>query len=397
MRVVRMWRSLWSGPRGAVRCDDRAPPVMARPFAPISRTAHLRARCVRRWRWTTVRSGGLSVLFRLLGPLEVSDGDHALPIGEGRQRAVLVLLLLHRNETVSSDRLIDALWGETPPPTAAKVLQNHVGQLRRALDDREGQRLQTRDHGYRASGAATASSTWSASSGSSTRAVRRSRASDPPTPPRGCARRSRCGAGLLWPTSPTRRSRSPRSSGSRSAIPRRWSSASTPTWRSVATPTSWPSSRGSSPQHPLRERLRAQLMVALYRCGRQADALEAYAAGAARPARRAGRRARPRTARAAGGDPAPGPRARAGAWVRGRARRDRPRAGSRSWPPAARCWSAQPWRRRCSPAAVPDRVRARLGAERRRRDRSRRRLGDRRGRRRPLAHRTSPPTGGRSG
>jgi DNA-binding winged helix-turn-helix (wHTH) protein len=90
----------------------------------------------------------LSVLFRLLGPLEVSDGDYALPIGEGRQRAVLVLLLLHRNKAVSSDRLIDALWGETPPPTAAKVLQNHIGQLRRALDDREGQRLQTRDHGY---------------------------------------------------------------------------------------------------------------------------------------------------------------------------------------------------------------------------------------------------------
>ena len=59
-----------------------------------------------------------------------------------------VLLLLHRNEAVSSDRLIDALWGETPPPTAAKVLQNHIGQLRRALDDREGHRLRTRGHGY---------------------------------------------------------------------------------------------------------------------------------------------------------------------------------------------------------------------------------------------------------
>jgi DNA-binding SARP family transcriptional activator len=88
------------------------------------------------------------VLFRLLGPLEVSDGDHPFPLGEGRQRAVLVLLLLHRNEAVSSDRLIDALWGEAPPATAGKVLQNHVRQLRRALDDREGRRLQTRDRGY---------------------------------------------------------------------------------------------------------------------------------------------------------------------------------------------------------------------------------------------------------
>ena len=88
------------------------------------------------------------MLFRLLGPLEVSEGDDPLPIGEGRQRAVLVLLLLHRNETVSSERLVDALWGETAPPTATKVLQNHVGQLRRALHDREGRRLRTRDHGY---------------------------------------------------------------------------------------------------------------------------------------------------------------------------------------------------------------------------------------------------------
>ena len=69
-------------------------------------------------------------------------------LGEGRQRTVLILLLLHRNEAVSSERLIDALWGEAPPATAAKVLQNHVGQLRRALDDREGRRLHTRGRGY---------------------------------------------------------------------------------------------------------------------------------------------------------------------------------------------------------------------------------------------------------
>src|SRR5206468_11214638 len=60
----------------------------------------------------------------------------------------LVLLLLHRNEALASDRLIDDLWGESPPVTAAKVVQNYVGRLRRALDDREGRRLQTRGHGY---------------------------------------------------------------------------------------------------------------------------------------------------------------------------------------------------------------------------------------------------------
>jgi DNA-binding SARP family transcriptional activator len=86
--------------------------------------------------------------FRLLGPLEVTDGDGTVRLAEGRQRSVLVLLLLHRNEAVSSDRLIDALWGQRPPATAAKVLQNHVGQLRRALGDRDGARLQTRGRGY---------------------------------------------------------------------------------------------------------------------------------------------------------------------------------------------------------------------------------------------------------
>jgi DNA-binding SARP family transcriptional activator/WD40 repeat protein len=88
------------------------------------------------------------VFFRLLGPTEVTDGDGPVRLGEGRQRAVLALLLLHRNEPVSSDRLIDALWGETPPPTAAKVLQNNIRTLRRALGDREGRRLQTHGHAY---------------------------------------------------------------------------------------------------------------------------------------------------------------------------------------------------------------------------------------------------------
>src|SRR3954447_8905687 len=62
-------------------------------------------------------------------------------MGEGRQRALLALLLLHRNQPVSSDRLIDALWGEASPPTAAKVLQNNVRALRRALADPDGRPL----------------------------------------------------------------------------------------------------------------------------------------------------------------------------------------------------------------------------------------------------------------
>ena len=89
------------------------------------------------------------MFFCLLGPLEVRDDrDRPVRIGEGRQRSVLVLLLLHRNESIASERLVDALWGAAPPATAAKVLQNHVAQLRRGLGDREGRRLQTHGRAY---------------------------------------------------------------------------------------------------------------------------------------------------------------------------------------------------------------------------------------------------------
>ena len=84
--------------------------------------------------------------FRILGPLEVRDEEgRELPLGSLRQRALLALLLLHAGELVSSDRLIDELWGERVPATAAKIVQNYVSRLRHALGD--GQ-LVTRGHGY---------------------------------------------------------------------------------------------------------------------------------------------------------------------------------------------------------------------------------------------------------
>jgi DNA-binding SARP family transcriptional activator len=71
--------------------------------------------------------------YRILGPLQALDGERSLALGGVRQRAVLALLLLHRNEAVSRDLLVDELWGEQPPPTAAKVLQNCVSALRKEL------------------------------------------------------------------------------------------------------------------------------------------------------------------------------------------------------------------------------------------------------------------------
>jgi DNA-binding SARP family transcriptional activator len=90
--------------------------------------------------------------FSLLGPLQVSDGGRAVALGGSKQRALLALLVLHANETLSTDRLIDDLWGERPPATAAKTVQVHVHRLRKALA-RDGdapslELLVTRENGY---------------------------------------------------------------------------------------------------------------------------------------------------------------------------------------------------------------------------------------------------------
>lgn len=82
--------------------------------------------------------------FRILGSLEVVDEQRQVAIG-GRPRALLAFFLLHPNEVVASDRLIDALWGERPPKTAQAALQVHVSKLRRALGPG---RIETRAPGY---------------------------------------------------------------------------------------------------------------------------------------------------------------------------------------------------------------------------------------------------------
>ena len=71
--------------------------------------------------------------FRILGPFEVLDGSRAVALGGRRKRAVLAILLLHGNRVVSSDRLIEELWGERPPATALQTVRVHVSQIRKAL------------------------------------------------------------------------------------------------------------------------------------------------------------------------------------------------------------------------------------------------------------------------
>ncbi len=84
--------------------------------------------------------------FRILGRFEVVERGEPLPLGGARQRALLAVLLLHRREAVSIDRLIDDVWGERPPPTAAKTVQVYVSRLRKTLGDGV---LQTQGRGYR--------------------------------------------------------------------------------------------------------------------------------------------------------------------------------------------------------------------------------------------------------
>ena len=71
--------------------------------------------------------------FRILGQLEVGEQGRPITIGRGKQRALLALLIVNRNSFVSRDLIVDSLWGATPPPTAAKNVQIYVSQLRRAL------------------------------------------------------------------------------------------------------------------------------------------------------------------------------------------------------------------------------------------------------------------------
>jgi DNA-binding SARP family transcriptional activator len=71
--------------------------------------------------------------FRVLGPLEVWDRGRPIELRRRKQRALLALFLLRAGEAISSDELVDGLWGESPPRTARAALQNYVAQLRRAL------------------------------------------------------------------------------------------------------------------------------------------------------------------------------------------------------------------------------------------------------------------------
>jgi predicted ATPase/DNA-binding SARP family transcriptional activator len=83
--------------------------------------------------------------YRILGPLQVISGGRELALPRAKQRALVLALLLKPNEVVSTDRLTEALWGESPPATASSALQGHVSRLRKLLPP---DTLLTRPTGY---------------------------------------------------------------------------------------------------------------------------------------------------------------------------------------------------------------------------------------------------------
>ena len=86
--------------------------------------------------------------FRILGPLEALHEGRVVRLRGSRLRSVLAVLLLHANETLSTDRLIHELWGDRPPATASKTVQVYISRLRKAFAAGGGEVVVTREHGY---------------------------------------------------------------------------------------------------------------------------------------------------------------------------------------------------------------------------------------------------------
>jgi YVTN family beta-propeller protein len=215
---------------------------------------------------------GAVIAFRVLGPFEVVEADRLVALGGPKQRALLAVLVLHRGEVVSSDRLIDELWGERPPATAAKTVQVFVSELRKALGDGS---LVTRGRGYMIVidpgqvdldrfGRLAADGRSALESGDPERAARRLREGlalwrGPPLGDLAYESFAQVAIGRLEEErlgALEDRIDADLALGGHAALVGELEAL-------VA-------------EHPLHERLRAQLMLALYRSGRQADALKCY-------------------------------------------------------------------------------------------------------------------------
>jgi DNA-binding SARP family transcriptional activator/tetratricopeptide (TPR) repeat protein len=213
--------------------------------------------------------------FGILGPLLVDDGESVVSVSAGRQRVLLAALLVHAGQAVRAETLADVVWDGSPPPGAIDTLRTHVMRLRRVLGPRAGARLVTRYPGYlvdasedevdllrfnrlcRDGGAAVRTGSWAEAAQILSEALALWR-----------------GAALADVSSQIlQRDEVPRLDELR---------VQAQEWRIDADlhlgrhADLVPEVQLLAAEHPLRERFHGELMLALYRCGRQAEALAAY-------------------------------------------------------------------------------------------------------------------------
>jgi len=216
--------------------------------------------------------------FRILGPLEVSDDGRDLALGAGRRRALLADLLLHHGEVLSTERLVDDLWGASPPEHAVKAVHVHISRLRRALAPGGGHEpIGTRGRGYVLDLAAheldalrfervAQSAVAARRDGAPQRTLELAAEGlalwrGPPLGELGSEEFARAGAARLEEL--------------RLATIQERLEAALELGRHAEL---MPELEALVAEHPYRERLRELSMLALYRSGRQADALEQFAA-----------------------------------------------------------------------------------------------------------------------
>ena len=213
--------------------------------------------------------------FRILGPLQVLDDDRTVELGGARQRAVLAILLLHRGETLSVDRIVDLVWGERSPATAVKTVQVYVSHLRRALVEDV---LTTTRGGY-----ALEVEPERIDALRFERLVEEGRAALVAEAPERAAELLRAGL-ALWRGPPladlayeafAQNAAAQLDERRLEALEARIEAD----LRLSRHAELVAELEGLVREHPVRERLRAQHMLALYRSGRQADALESFRDG----------------------------------------------------------------------------------------------------------------------
>jgi len=220
--------------------------------------------------------------YRVLGPLEVVLDGTPVHIGPLKQRALLILLLLHPNRVVPSDRLIDELWAGRPPAQATITLQSYVSSLRRALEPGRPAGATSTLLVWRSPGYLLRVAPDELDAGRFERLVREGRAALGSDPARAEALLTQA-LGLWRGDALTDVAAEPFAVGESARLTGLQLSATEDRIEAgLALGRHGELAAVLEPlvaANPLRERLRGQLMLTLYRCGRQADALRAYREG----------------------------------------------------------------------------------------------------------------------